>query len=145
MERERAVQIIQALADGIDPLTGAVFPADSVYQRADTVRALYFAIHSLSSPVRGAKASTAQDKDKSAPSNAGRPWSQEEDLRLGQAFDAGKSVETLAEEHKRSRWAVEARLVRLGKIPAADSNLRYQSRNNSSKPANEASAAWMGR
>ena len=144
MERERAVQIIQALADGIDPATGAIFPADSVYQRADIVRALYFAIHSLSNPVR-AKASTAQDNDKSAPANAGRPWSQEEDLRLGQAFDAGKSVETLAEEHKRSRWAVEARLVRLGKIPAADSNLRYQTRNNSSKPANEAPAGWMAR
>jgi hypothetical protein len=140
MERENAVKILQALADGIDPATGEAFPADSVYQRADTVRALYFAIHSMGNPVR-AKASAPQDKEKGSPANAGRPWSQEEDLLLGQGFDAGKTIEMLAEEHKRSRWAVEARLVRLGKIAAADSNLRYPPRNSTAKAANEP-AAW---
>lgn len=41
MELDRAKEIIQALADGVDPYTGERFPADGPYQRADTVRALY--------------------------------------------------------------------------------------------------------
>lgn len=41
MELDRAKEIVQALADGVDPYTGERFPADGPYQRADTVRALY--------------------------------------------------------------------------------------------------------
>jgi cytoskeletal protein RodZ len=71
---------------------------------------------------------------KAAPANAGRPWSQEEDLRLAQGFDAGRTIESLAEEYQRSRWAVEARLVRLEKIPATQSKLRYPLGANSTAP-----------
>ena len=39
MELDRAKEILQALADGVDPYTGDRFPADGPYQRADTVRA----------------------------------------------------------------------------------------------------------
>ena len=40
MQLDRAKEIIEALADGVDPYTGENFPADGPYQRADTVRAL---------------------------------------------------------------------------------------------------------
>jgi hypothetical protein len=62
-----------------------------------------------------------------APENAGRPWSREEDTRLADGFDAGKSFEALAALHKRSKWAVEARLARLGKVPEPAS--RFPARN----------------
>jgi hypothetical protein len=42
-----ALRILHALANGTDPLTGEIFAADSPYQRAETVRALYAAIHAL--------------------------------------------------------------------------------------------------
>jgi len=118
MERGKTLEVLKALADGIDPTTGEQFPAASAYQHPDIVRAIYSAIRFLetgSSPARLAASG------KSGPENAGRPWSQEEDLRLGRDYDSGKSVDELAEAHKRSKWAIESRLARLGKIPAPPS------------------------
>jgi hypothetical protein len=123
MERDKALGILKALADGIDPGTGEPFPIGSPYQHPDTVRALYYAVQALESPVRPRERSSQQ---KALPENAGRPWSEEEDARLAKAFDSGKSVLELAEEHKRSRIAIEARLVKLERMPAPSSGtMRY--------------------
>lgn len=43
MEVVKALEIIRALADGIDPYTGEVYSANSPYQNAETVRALFTA------------------------------------------------------------------------------------------------------
>ena len=40
MERQAAMQLLNTLAQGIDPHSGESFPADSPYQHPDTVRAL---------------------------------------------------------------------------------------------------------
>lgn len=47
MNTTEALKILHLLADGTNPETGTVFHEDSPYQRADTVRALYCAIHLL--------------------------------------------------------------------------------------------------
>ena len=49
MELARTKEIVQALADGVDPYTGDRFPADGPYQRADTVRALHTIIEEAES------------------------------------------------------------------------------------------------
>ena len=124
MERDKALKVLKALADGIDPGTGEQFPIGSAYQYPDTVRALYYAVQVLegAAPPRERR---AQQK-KNQPENAGRPWSEEEDARLALGFDAGKTVLELADEFKRSRIAIEARLVKLEKMPApASGGLRY--------------------
>jgi hypothetical protein len=57
-------------------------------------------------------------------------------VHLGKAFDAGKPIEQLAEEHKRSRWAIEARLAKLGKIPEPPAGVRFPlKRNAAAQPA----------
>ena len=116
MEKQSALHIIQALAQGIDPHSGETFPAASPYQHPDTVRALFQAAQALSQaapqPSRSAH---------NAPENAGKPWSDEEDKVLATAFDTGKAIPELAERHRRTRAAIQARLIRLGKIePPAD-------------------------
>src|SRR5215831_1111437 len=126
MERDSAAKILQILADGIDPATGEPFPASSPYQRADVVRALFVAVQALGNTPR----SRTAPQDKPGLENAGQPWSQEEDARLGRAFDAGKSVEMLAEEHKRSRFAIEARLVKLGRIEDTSTAPRFPVKKN---------------
>jgi hypothetical protein len=121
METAKTIDILKTLAEGIDPGTGEQYPAGSPYQHPDTVRALFAAIRGLENAAPRPAKTDAPRPDKSgrpAPENAGRPWSQEEDLRLGQAYDSGKSVEELAQMHKRSKWAIESRLARMGKIPA---------------------------
>jgi hypothetical protein len=116
MEHQQALAILKALAEGVDPATGERFAADSAWQRADTVRALYRAIaamEALSAPGAAAAARPAR----TGRGNAGKPWSKEEDDRLVAGFDAGQTVEALAETHGRSRFAIEARLARYGKVP----------------------------
>ena len=48
MERQQALKILNALANGVHPATGQVFAADSLYQHPDTVRALFAALGALS-------------------------------------------------------------------------------------------------
>jgi hypothetical protein len=116
MEKQAALQIVQALAQGIDPHSGETFPAASPYQHPDTIRALFKAAQALAeSP------SERTRSPQGAPENAGKPWSEEEDQLLAAAFDSGKAIPELAEQHRRTRVAIQARLVRLGKIePPAD-------------------------
>jgi hypothetical protein len=117
METQAAIQIIQALAQGVDPHTGETLPSTGPYQHPDTVRALFHAAQTLAGPV-GTRARTAHQ---GAPANAGKPWTDGEDAALAERFDAGTSIPELAEQHARTRAAIQARLVRLGKIePPAD-------------------------
>ncbi len=77
MEPDRAIEIVQSLADGVNPFTGEHFPSSSPYQQADTVRALHLALEGLGK----LKRSTAR---KTGP---GRPWSEDEVGTWGQLGD----------------------------------------------------------
>ena len=115
MQREPALKILNALANGVHPATGEVFAADSPYQHPDIVRALYEAVRALdgSGVTQGAN---PQRKAGDMPANTFVRWSLEEEGRLTAAFDAGASTAELAKMHNRSRAAIEARLLKLGKI-----------------------------
>jgi len=133
METEKTLGILRNLADGIDPGTGEKFPVASAYQHPDTVRALFSAIRLLESPAARPAKPAAVAGGRPAPENAGRAWSEEEDARLGGGYDSGKSIDELAALHKRSKWAVESRLARLGKIPEPPS--RFPARNTAGSTA----------
>jgi len=114
MEKQQTLRILNALANGVHPATGEKFAADSPYQHPDTVRALFEAMRM----VDGGAALPAERKPLPQ-SGSGSRWTREEEQRLASAFDAGKSVDELARAHSRSRVAIEARLVRLGKLDAS--------------------------
>ena len=65
------------------------------------------------------------------PANTFVRWSLEEEVRLAAAFDAGKTSAELAKLHNRSRAAIEARLLKMGKIDvsALTVQLRYPPKN----------------
>jgi len=117
MEKELTLKILNALANGIHPATGEKFGVDSPYQHPDTVRALFDAMRA----VEGAHvAPTVTERKPVFPqSGSGARWTSEEEQRLASGFDAGRSVDELATAHGRSRAAIEARLVRLGKMDAS--------------------------
>jgi len=126
MEQELTLKILNALANGVHPATGEKFGADSPYQHPDTVRALFEAVRAVEGG--SAPAASAERKPGALPqSGSGSRWSTEEEERLATAFDAGKTVDDLARAHNRSRAAIEARLVRLGKmdVSAVTTPLRY--------------------
>ena len=130
MERDHAVKILNALANGVHPATGEIFAADSPYQHPDTVRALFEAVRTLENG-RPAAAQPEERKTAEMPANTFVRWTPDEEERLAAAFDAGKTSAELAKLHNRSRAAIEARLLKLGKIDvsALTVQLRYLPKN----------------
>jgi len=133
MEKEAALKIIQQLANGTDPHTGEIFRTDSPYQHPDTVRALFAAARALEGPSAPAKPRATGTEN--APQNAGKPWSGDEDKALTAAFDAGKQIPELAAQHQRSRFAIEARLAKLGKIEPPANMRGYKAASNTASYA----------
>jgi hypothetical protein len=131
MNKEQTLRILNALANGIHPATGEKFGADSPYQHPDTVRALFEAMRVVEGAGAAAAATAAAPAAERRPampeSGSGSRWTPEEEQRLVSSFDTGRTVDELARAHNRSRAAIEARLVRLGKMDASavTSPLRY--------------------
>ena len=110
MEILEARDIIQALADGVDPETDRIIHEDSLYNRPRVIHALCVTLQVLEKEVARTK------KRRDVPSQAGQPWNADEDRLLAEAFDRGASVRTLAKIHERTEGAISSRLMRLGKI-----------------------------
>jgi hypothetical protein len=124
MDKDQTLKILNALANGVHPATGELYAPDSAYQDADTVRALFEAVRAVEamSPTSPGERSRGE-----VPANTYVRWTRDEEERLAAGFDAGKTSAELAKLHNRSRAAIEARLLRLGKIDvsALTVQLRY--------------------
>jgi hypothetical protein len=109
MELQTARQIIDTLAQGIHPVTGEAMPEDSPYNAPPVIRALFAVSQALHErPVR---------PPREQPANAGKAWRDEEDAKLAAGFDAGTELKQLAADLARTPFAVETRLIKLGKLP----------------------------
>ncbi|HET9448471.1 MAG TPA: hypothetical protein VFO35_19530 [Steroidobacteraceae bacterium] len=111
MDEAKALAIVAALANGVNPLTGEVFAVDSPYQSPEVIRALYCAVRTLE--VAGRRRARTQGP---ASNNAGKPWTEEEDRQLLSAFDGGRPLAELAQTHGRTRGGIQARLIRHGRL-----------------------------
>ncbi len=131
MNLERTKEIIQALADGIDPYTGEQFPPDSPYQRADTVRALYTILEAAEGHKSRRSPVGPRQIDPDKPM-AGGKWTEEEEQRLRDAYAAHKPLKEIATDHGRTPGAISSRLVRLGLI--ADTPANRSGQGNSPDP-----------
>ncbi len=108
MRESKARQILQALVQGIDPLTGEELAAGTVLQHADVLRALLAGVGALEQ-----MAARAQRRAQ-LPGNVGRAWSLDEDKVLMSEFQAGEPPAAIAAKHGRTLRAIEARLERMG-------------------------------
>jgi len=124
MELQIARQIIDTLAQGIHPVTGEAMPDDSPYNAPPVIRALHAVSRALEDLGAPPPAEPARSKRSAAP-NAGKAWTAQEDEALATAFDAGIPLKQVAQELGRTAFAVEQRLVRLGKIEAPAGGGRY--------------------
>jgi hypothetical protein len=121
METNETIKIIQALANGTDPITGEVFSDSSPYNHPKIIRALFQTLKALER-YRG-----REERERNLPGNAGKPWRDDQDRELISGFDAGASAKELAAKHGRTEYAITARLVKLGKI-SDRANLEESSR-----------------
>ena len=119
-----AKEIIEALANGINPETGEILPTQSNFNSPQVIRALFAATKALERAVKLA------ERNDTLPTNAGRSWSEIEDKELLASFDAGAPVKKIAAKHGRTLGAIASRLVRLGRInDRSDASLGVQPTN----------------
>jgi hypothetical protein len=126
MELQIARQIIDTLAQGIHPVTGEAMPQDSPYNAPPVIRALYTVSRALQACPDSVPSEPAPSR-RAPPANAGKPWSAQEDAALATAFDAGVALKQVAAELGRTRFALEQRLIKLGKVAAPAGGGRYGS------------------
>ena len=107
MDISQASEIIEALANGINPVTGEVFLKDHCINEPDIIRALYIAAEELKK--------IEKDKIHKSSANAGKPWSKADDELLSKLFDEGKSTKELSEYFQRTRGSICSRLLKLEK------------------------------
>lgn len=128
MDEAKALSIVSALANGVNPSTGEVFAADSPYQAPDVVRALFTVVRLLEAKPKVRPRAEAANN---AASNAGKPWTAEEDQQLLRDFDRGTGIPDLARSHGRTTAGIQARLEKHGRIqPAADADRRQRTWRN---------------
>jgi hypothetical protein len=113
MDETKTVAILSALANGVNPLTGEIFSAESPYQHADVVRALYAAVERFK---QGEQTNAKSRPRPEARTNVGKPWSDEEDRRLLAEFDRGRRPTEIAQDLGRTLAGIEARLERHGRL-----------------------------
>ncbi len=125
MELQIARQIIDTLAQGIHPLTGEAMPDDSPYNAPPVIRALHVAARALEGMAAWPQDEPPRGPRRPAPPNAGKAWSAQDDAALETAFDAGIPIKQVAQELGRTVFAVEQRLVKIGKIAPAAGGGRF--------------------
>lgn len=110
MDIPKSIEIIECLTEGLDPFTREPFSEDDTLNRPDVIQALTDAIEVLKKEKKRIK------RQMELPDRVGQSWSDAEDKSLIAEFDGGHSIDDLARSHQRTRGAIRARLIRLGKI-----------------------------
>jgi hypothetical protein len=130
MDDQQALAILSALVNGTHPITGEIFADDSPYQAPDIIRALFAAQHALETRSPTLTVRAQPEPRATSPTNAGKPWSTDEDKQLLAAFDADKSLADIARLHGRTANGVRARLEKHGRLAPSAATRWPQSREN---------------
>ena len=117
MDIEKTLAIVQALAEGRDPVSGRPLESTDTCQQPDVIRALNRARDLVEREARRERA--LQRSRISLPSNTGKSWSDEEDRTLVQRFRTGASIADMATLHARTPGSIRARLEKLGQVKPA--------------------------
>jgi hypothetical protein len=116
MELFKAKQTLEALADGIDPGSGEVLPAESPYNDPSVIRALFVVLDSIRLPRMTVEQKQQVNLHEGRPKNFGLPWTSEMKDEAASCFEKGSSIDELAMSLGRTRGAVVAELVRQGLV-----------------------------
>lgn len=103
MDINRAKEIIEVLAEGVDPTTGEVLPDDNVCNKGEVVRAFYSIIAELN-----------KKQKKNMPENAGKPWTKDDDVLLTQLYKEGLTIRRIASKLGRSLGSIRSRIDKMG-------------------------------
>lgn len=116
MQLDAALPIVRALADGINPVTGELYPDHSPYAEPRALRALYSAVDLMQKEIE------RERRRERLPANFGKAWTVEEDGTLTSEFDSGVAMPEMARRHQRTQSSIRLRLEKLGKIEPTPAN-----------------------
>jgi hypothetical protein len=106
MNTQEALSVLRALANGTDP-QGNKIDESSACRQPQVVKALNRAISAL---VR------EEERERSRPANAFRPWTRREDALVCEAIRKGTDLNQIARAHNRTVPSIVARLLKLGEL-----------------------------
>lgn len=124
MDESGAHKILSALANGVDPNTGESLEINSPFQALDVIRALFVAL----SVMEHSRRSRGRKDRSRLPANKGKPWSEEEDRKLLEQFDSGRTIHELALSHDRTLAGIQARLERHGRAQGSVTSWSHRGR-----------------
>ena len=105
MDISKAKEIVGALAEGIDPITGEILPTEHVCNNADVVRAFYALLQQAN-----------MEKKEKTYENSGKKWTDEDDELLRQLYEEGIKISEIQRKFMRSRGSIQSRLAKLGLV-----------------------------
>lgn len=118
MNNEEARRILAQLAEGVDPITGEVFPNQHVCNEPVVIRALYKAMSALEESAHDdslpQKAEQNERCSRANQVNNSKPWTAEEDTYLRHAHRCGATYEQMSAHLLRSPRVIMCRSVFLG-------------------------------
>ncbi|ADE13513.1 conserved hypothetical protein [Nitrosococcus halophilus Nc 4] len=123
MELDEAREILNALANGVDPVTGEVLPETSPYNEPKVIRALFTVLNSLKGKRQPKKTLEEKQQENIAagrPRNAGLPWTDDLKGELAEKFQSGVALDELARYFERTRGAILSELAKQGFIEQAE-------------------------
>lgn len=122
MNRERSIEILENLIDGIDPVTGEVLPGDHVCQEAAVMRALHAAVIALKASAADIPefrtSHAAYPYKKNGKLNAGRVWTEKDNQQLISLYLENTTMDDICRMLERRPRGVRNQLIYLGLDPA---------------------------
>jgi hypothetical protein len=121
MELSEAKKIVISLANGIDPITGELFPNDSPYNHPLVIRALFTIAGTCNHNPPKLNTQSLDDKQlqnlaSGKPKNAGMPWTEDLKQEVAALFHAGQPINKIAAYFERTEGAIRAELIHQGLV-----------------------------
>lgn len=119
MDFNEAKNILNFLANGINPITGEVLPEISPYNEPKVIRALFTILGSSKS--QKAPKKTPEEKQQEnlisgRPKNSGLPWTDDLKKELEDKYNSGFKVEELVQYFERTKGSILSELLKQGLI-----------------------------
>ncbi len=106
--KDTAIHVLDRLANGVHPMTGEIFAADSPYNDPTVIRSLFFALQHL-------QHATLDKRRK----HHERAWTLDQQQFVADAYREGASLIYIGKTLKRSRSSIRSELVRQGLLAQA--------------------------
>lgn len=119
MEQDNVISVLDSLANGVDPVTGEVFPMNSPYNHPEVIRALFHALKLMPKEKKAKKSLEEKQQEnlsQGRPMNYGLPWLDTDVNWAVQVFQQGMAIDAIAQQLARKPSSIISLLKKQGII-----------------------------